>query len=98
MPRRDTIPLPPVHIPKQPPESAMAMTPGRNRDTPVWLRPSPPAVMVDMLGAILNVIVTPVAAVRDDLLIVETVFRDSSRTVEGRFWVLPDPALRDLGA
>lgn len=61
------------------------------------LRPSPPAVMVDMLGAILDVIVTPVAAVRDDLLIIETMFRDSARAVEGRFWVLPDPALRDLG-
>jgi chemotaxis protein CheC len=61
------------------------------------LRPSPPAVMVDMLGAILDVIVTPVAAVRDDLLIIETVFRDSARAIEGRFWVLPDPALRDLG-
>jgi chemotaxis protein CheC len=62
------------------------------------LRPSPPAVMVDMLGAILDVIVTPVAAVRDDLLIIETAFSDSVRAVQGRFWVLPDPALRDLGA
>lgn len=67
-------------------------------EMPDLLRPSPPAVMVDMLGAILDVIVTPVAAVRDDLLIVETVFRDSARAVEGRFWVLPDPALRNLGA
>jgi chemotaxis protein CheC len=67
-------------------------------EMPDLLRPSPPAVMVDMLGAILDVIVTPVAAVRDDLLIVETVFRDSVRAVEGRFWVMPDPALRDLGA
>jgi chemotaxis protein CheC len=66
-------------------------------EMPDLLRPSPPAVMVDMLGAILDVILTPVAAVRDDLLIVETVFRDSTRAVEGRFWVLPDPALGDLG-
>ena len=67
-------------------------------EVPDLLRPSPPAVMVDMLGAILDVIVTPVAAVRDDLLIIETVFRDSRRAIEGRFWVLPDPTLRDLGA
>lgn len=67
-------------------------------EMPDLLRPSPPAVMVDMLGAILDVIVTPVAAVRDDLLIVETVFRDSTRAVDGRFWVMPDPALKDLGA
>jgi chemotaxis protein CheC len=66
-------------------------------ETPELLRPSPPAVMVDMLGAILDVIVTPVAAVRDDLLIIETAFRDSAGAIQGRFWVLPDPTIRDLG-
>jgi len=65
-------------------------------EMPELLRPSPPAVMVDMLGAILNVIITPVAAVRDDLLIIETAFRDAGSAVLGRFWVLPDPAIRDL--
>jgi chemotaxis protein CheC len=60
------------------------------------LRPSPPAVMVDMLGAILDVIVTPVAAVRDDLLIIETNFRDAAGAVRGRFWILPDPAIQGL--
>ena len=65
-------------------------------EMPDLLRPSPPAVMVDMLGAILNVVLTPVAAVRDDLLIIETTFRDTLRSVQGRFWVLPDPALRGL--
>jgi len=65
-------------------------------DVPDLLRPSPPAVMVDMLGAILNVIVTPVAAVRDDLLIIETAFQDTAPTIQGRFWVLPDPALETL--
>jgi chemotaxis protein CheC len=58
------------------------------------LRPSSPAVMVDMLGAILDVIVTPVAAVRDDLLIIETVLKDAKGNVQARFWMLPDPALR----
>ncbi|HDQ72104.1 MAG TPA: hypothetical protein ENN19_08410 [Chloroflexi bacterium] len=65
---------------------------------PDLLRPSPPAVMVDMLGAILNVVLTPVAAVRDDLLIIETAFSDSAKLVDGRFWVLPDPALKDLAS
>ncbi len=63
---------------------------------PDLLRPSPPAVMVDMLGAILSVVVTPVAAVRDDLLIIETAFQDTARTIQGRFWVLPDPAIENL--
>ena len=65
-------------------------------DMPDLLRPSPPALMVNMLGAILDVIITPVAAVRDDLLIIETDFEDIKGTTRGRFWVLPDPAVRDL--
>jgi len=60
------------------------------------LRPSPPAVMVDMLGAILNVIVTPVAAVRDDLLIIDTDLGNAHQTVHGRFWIIPDPKIEDL--
>ncbi len=67
-----------------------------NPQASMLLRPSPPAVVVDMLGAILNVIVTPVAAVRDDLLIIDTDFGNSEKTVHGRFWIIPDPAARDL--
>ncbi len=66
-------------------------------DAAEMLQPSPPAVMVDMLGAILNVIVTPVGAVRDDMLIVETGFQDSAGNVHGYFWVMPDPAIQGLG-
>ena len=54
------------------------------------LRPSPPAVMVDMLGTILTVVASTVAAVSDDLLIVDTVLRDEARAVEVRMWVMPD--------
>ncbi len=67
-----------------------------NPETSNLLRPSPPAVMVDMLGAILNVIITPIAAVRDDLLIIETNFRDAAGAVRGRFWILPDPTVQSL--
>lgn len=52
-------------------------------------RPSPPAVMVDMLGAILDVIASPIAAVSDNLMIVETVFQEPERTVVAHFWVMP---------
>ncbi|MCG3210030.1 MAG: CheY-P phosphatase CheC [Anaerolineae bacterium] len=55
------------------------------------LRPSPPAVMVDMLGAIFNVISAPVAAVSDQLMIVEAEFREPDRTVTAHFWVMPYP-------
>ena len=54
------------------------------------LRPSPPAVMVDMLGAILNVVVTPMAAMNDDMLIIETILQDPEGDVQAYFWVLPD--------
>ena len=67
-----------------------------NPQTLMLLHPSPPAVMVDMLGAILDVIVTPAAAVRDDLLIIDTDFGNTQKTVQGRFWIIPDPAVRCL--
>lgn len=56
------------------------------------LRPSPPAVMVDMLGAILSVLATTVGAVSNELMIIETVLQDIEGLIEGRFWVLPDLA------
>ncbi|MCX7680735.1 MAG: hypothetical protein N2508_02000 [Anaerolineae bacterium] len=59
------------------------------------LRPSPPAVMVDMIGAILDVVLVPIAAVRDDLVIVESGFGDVGGVIKGRFWVLPDPRALD---
>ncbi len=53
------------------------------------LQPSPPAVIVDMLGAILDLFITSAAAVSDDLLIVETIFTDIARTMQFRLWMLP---------
>lgn len=55
-------------------------------------RPSPPAVLVDMLGAVMDVITTPVASFTDVLLIAETIFQDSGRAIAAYFWVLPYPA------
>jgi len=66
---------------------------------PRLLQPSPPTVMVDMLGAILDVVMTPVAVVSDDLMIVEAAFTPgtstnggSDRAIQVHFWVLPDAA------
>jgi len=55
------------------------------------LRPSPPAVMVDMLAAVLETVVTAVAAVTDELLIIETDFVNVESSLSIRFWLLPDP-------
>ena len=68
---------------------------------PELLHPSPPAVMVDMLGAILDMSVAPAAALGDDLLVVETAFTqdasaDPERTVQVRFWILPDVTIPGL--
>ncbi len=57
------------------------------------LHPSPPSVVVDMLGAILNLCITSAAAVSDELVVIETIFKDVVRTVQFRFWVLPDPTI-----
>jgi chemotaxis protein CheC len=59
-------------------------------EMPKRLRPSPPAVMVDVLGAILNLVVAPVALRSDEVLIVETVLRDATGKLEVRFCVFPD--------
>jgi chemotaxis protein CheC len=53
-------------------------------------RPSPPAVMVDMVGAILDIVVATVGGVTEHVLLVHTNFLEGSRFVETDFWVIPD--------
>jgi len=56
------------------------------------LQPSPPAVMVDMAGAIVDVVAaTSIVAASDHLIVIESSFRDEDRIIQCRFWVLPDP-------
>jgi chemotaxis protein CheC len=56
------------------------------------LRPSPPGVMVNMLGAIVSVLATRVGEESDELMIIETILHDSEGLVKAHFWVLPDLA------
>jgi chemotaxis protein CheC len=65
-------------------------------DGSVMLRPTPPAVTVDMLGAILNTVVIPLAGMRDDLLIIGTTLKDASGSTQASIWMLPDHAYQDL--
>lgn len=53
-------------------------------------RPSPPAVMVDMVGAILDIIVAMSAGVSETVLVIEAAFLRDGREVEAHFWVIPD--------
>lgn len=69
--------------------NAMATATGLN------IRPSPPAVMVDMLGAILDIIMVAVGSSRDDTILLETHFEEQAtrQHIEVQFWVIPDSDL-----
>ncbi len=54
------------------------------------VRPSPPAVMVDMVGAILDIIVATTGGVSEHVLLMEANFELGDRKVDTNFWVIPD--------
>jgi chemotaxis protein CheC len=62
----------------------------------VFLNPSPPIVLLDMAGAILDVALTEILAERDDVYIAETSFGVSDRTVEGTFLIMPNASFMQL--
>lgn len=53
-------------------------------------RPSPPAVIVDMAGAILDIMLVTAGQLGDDVLLLESVFQREGRELRLFFWVLPD--------
>jgi chemotaxis protein CheC len=53
-------------------------------------RPSPPAVMVDMVGAILDIVVATAGGLGEHVLLMQANFMDGSRSVHADFWVIPD--------
>jgi chemotaxis protein CheC len=53
-------------------------------------RPSPPAVMVDMVGAILDIVVATAGGLSEHVLLMQANFMDGSRSVDADFWVIPD--------
>jgi len=53
-------------------------------------RPSPPAVLVDMVGAILDIVVATSGSVSEQVLLMQANFTDGDRCVEADFWVIPD--------
>ncbi len=61
--------------------------------TGIPVKPSPPAVVVDMRGSILTMVVALVAAMSDELIVIESAFKDADRALQLRFWILPEPAL-----
>jgi chemotaxis protein CheC len=64
--------------------NSIAKTAGTN------LRPTPPAVMVDMVGAIIDIVVATAGGVNEHVLLAHANFMDGPRCVETDFWVIPD--------
>ena len=56
----------------------------------VTLHPSPPAVMLDMAGAIMDMALASILQERDDIFVVSTSFGLSDRTIEGNFLLMPN--------
>ena len=64
--------------------------------TGVSARPTPPAVMVDMVGAILDVIIATMgqvdrSAFNDKVLMFQSNFSIGNRETKANFWIIPDP-------
>jgi chemotaxis protein CheC len=53
-------------------------------------RPSPPAVMVDLVGAILDIVVATIGGASEQVWLVQANFIDSSQSVTTDFWIIPE--------
>jgi chemotaxis protein CheC len=59
--------------------------------TKTELSPSPPAIAVDMAGAILSIGLIQLGAQADYALVIDTEFVQGTKNIEGHFFFLPDP-------
>jgi chemotaxis protein CheC len=66
--------------------------------TGLSVRPSPPAVMVDMVGAIMDVIVATTGGLGSQVLMLQATFIYGERHTETDFWVIPDMNTLELFA
>lgn len=55
------------------------------------MSPTPPAIAVDMAGAILSIGLIQLGPAADYALVVNTEFIQGARNIEGHFFLLPDP-------
>lgn len=63
--------------------------------TGLKLRPSPPAVMIDMAGALLDVVSADILLTQDETYLAETTFTTNDREISGVFFVMPSEDLRE---
>ena len=59
--------------------------------TGISSHPTPPAVMVDMVGSILDVIIATMGRVDQKVLMFQTEFVVGDRQTNASFWIIPDP-------
>jgi chemotaxis protein CheC len=55
------------------------------------MRLTPPALAIDMAGALIDVILIQLSASGNLALVIETNFFQGDRALEGYFFILPDP-------
>lgn len=72
--------------------NAVALITGRGS------RPSPPAIMVDMIGAILDIMIATSGDIGEHVPMIQTSFLRQGREVEANFWVVPDRTTLDAFA
>ncbi len=61
--------------------------------TGLTLLPSPPSVITDMAGALLDVIAADILLTQDDSFVAETAFQAPDHDISGQFFVIPTHAL-----
>lgn len=65
-------------------------------DTGLRLMPSPPTVMMDMAGAILDAALADIMTDREEMFAMETVFATNEREIRGMLLVLPTAEFMDI--
>jgi chemotaxis protein CheC len=62
----------------------------------ILLEPSPPVVLLEMAGAILDIALAEILTERDDVFIAETSFGVSDQTIQGTFLIMPNASFMKL--
>ena len=59
-------------------------------------RPSPPAVMVDMVGSILDILLATSNSVGESVLMIQATFLRAGRETQANFWIIPDRSTLEI--
>jgi chemotaxis protein CheC len=62
----------------------------------ITLHPSPPVVLLDMAGAILDIALAEILQERDDVFIAETAFSVNDQDIQGTFLIMPNTGFLQL--